>query len=531
MRSRCRIPFAHLRSASGRVFTASKCLTVILVLIAIALATPARVSAADEPKLTYVLTYSLKTPDIVHISIHFAQPASAPLTLIIPRSVPGGYAQRPYDPFVANVKAFSESAPHASSNDDLPVDRDELGPRWVIGSRNSTGVTISKIEYDVDVAKMERDIFSAADTSKIRDGYVGLLGYSIFAFIEGRENLPIQLEIQAPEKWPVFSTLAPQVPVARASLSAQAADYYALADSQITLGPKIQVLRNVVTDSRDSVPLFVSLYAERDADISVEAMLARDALNKVVAYFGFAPFSHYSVVIEYLKPLPPPHVYNFSMEHLDSGTFFMDVDHAITASSPASEKEGNRFNYAHHIAHSWIPKRCYGAGYIPFNWEMTPVIDTIWFNEGFGRYVAIAALADALPKDEAVRYRAARLDRLRGIVAAAPDFLQHMSLDELSREGSFIYSDDFRVGMNLFSRGALMAAEMDDRIRAQTSGQKSLRDALRYLMAWTAQNRRAFRTDELPEIFRQATGVDTTSILKSWMQPPRPAVANSTTLH
>ena len=118
---------------------------------------------------------------------------------------------------------------------------------------------------------------------------------------------------------------------------------------------------------------------------------------------------------------------------------------------------------------------------------MTPVIDTIWFNEGFGRYAAIAALADALPKEEAAKYRTARLDRLRSIVASAPDFLQRMSLDELSREGSFLYGDDFRVGMNLFSRGALMAAEMDDRIRAQTSNQKSLRDALRYLMAWTAQ--------------------------------------------
>ena len=273
------------------------------------------------------------------------------------------------------------------------------------------------------------------------------------------------------------------------------------------------------------------LYTERDADISLEASLARDALDKVTTYFGSAPFSHYTAVIEYLKPLPPPHEYNFSMEHLDSGTFFLDIDHIITASSPASQKESNRFNYAHHIAHSWIPKRCYGAGYIPFNWEMTPVIDTIWFNEGFGRYAAIAALADALPKEEAAKYRTARLDRLRSIVASAPDFLQRMSLDELSREGSFLYGDDFRVGMNLFSRGALMAAEMDDRIRAQTSNQESLRDALRYLMAWTAKNRRAFRTDELPEIFRQATGVDTTSILKSWMQPTRPATTNSSPLH
>ncbi|HEX4378651.1 MAG TPA: hypothetical protein VH022_01335, partial [Candidatus Acidoferrum sp.] len=399
--------------------------------------------APDESKLTYHLTYSLEAPTLVHISIHFARPAPAPLTLIIPRSVPGGYAQRPYDPFVANVKAFSESAPHASTNDAVSIDRDELAPRWIIGKQASATSTISRIEYDVDVAKMERDIFSAADTSKIRDGYVGLLGYSIFAFLEGRESLPIQLEIQAPAKWPVFSTLAPQVPLATSAFTMQAANYYALADSQITLGPKVQIVKNVVTNSRDSVPLFVSLYSETSSDITIEAQLARSALDKVVAYFGSAPFAHYSVVIEYLKPLPPPHEYNFSMEHLDSGTFFMDVEHAITADSSANEKESVRFNYAHHIAHSWIPKRCYGAGYLPFNWEMTPVIDTIWFNEGFGRYVAIAALADALPKDEAAKYRTARLDRLRNIVASAPDFLQRMSLDELSREGSFIYSDDF----------------------------------------------------------------------------------------
>ena len=486
--------------------------------------------AADQP-LTYRLTYSLESPTVIHVSIQVPQPAGAPLTLIIPRSVPGGYAQRPYDPFVFNVKAFSESAPHASKNDELSVERDEDGPRWAIGKRNSPSAAIFRIDYDVDVAKMERDIFSAADTSKIREGYVGLLGYSIFAFLEGQENLPIQLEIRAPANWPVFSTLAPQVPAATTAFTAQAADYYSLADSQITLGPKIQITKNVGTDSSSSPALFVSLYTERDADISIESSLARDALDKVTAYFGSAPFSHYTAVVEYLKPLPPPHEYNFSMEHLESGTFFLDIDQIITASSPASEKEGNRFNYAHHIAHSWIPKRCYGAGYIPFNWEMTPVIDTIWFNEGFGRYVAIAALADALPKDEATNYRNARLDRLRTIVAAAPDFLQRMSLDELSREGSFLYADDFRVGMNLFSRGALMAAEMDDRIRAQTSGQKSLCDALRYLMAWTAQNHRAFRTDELPKIFWQATGVDTTSILQSWIQPTRPAATNSSPLH
>jgi predicted metalloprotease with PDZ domain len=523
MRATHRIRFAQLCWPRRTFGVVTLCLTLAVLAIA-----PKRVNAADQPQLTYQLTYALETPNLVHISIQLSQPAAPPLTLIIPRSVPGGYAQRPYDPFVANVKAFSESAPHASNNDAVAVERDELGPRWTIGKRDSSA-TISRIDYDVDVAKMERDIFSAADTSKIREGYVALLGYSIFAFLEGREDLPIQLEIHAPAKWPVFSTLAPATD-ATTSITAQAVSYYALADSQITLGPKLKILSNVVTDTPGSVPIFVSLYAETPTDIYLELELARDALDKVAAYFDFTPFSHYSVVLEYVKPLPPPHEYNFSMEHLDSGTFFFDIDHVITAASSASQKEASRFNYAHHIAHSWIPKRCYGAGYLPFNWEMTPVIDTIWFNEGFGRYAAIVALANALPKDEATRYRATKLDRLRAIVATAPDFLQRMSLDELSREGSFIYSEDFRVGMNLFARGALMAAEMDDRIHSQTGGQKSLRDALTYLMAWTKENRRAFRTDELPEIFRRATGVDVSSILSSRMKPLRSGPSDSTPL-
>jgi predicted metalloprotease with PDZ domain len=106
-----------------------------------------------------------------------------------------------------------------------------------------------------------------------------------------------------------------------------------------------------------------------------------------------------------------------------------------------------------------------------------------------------------------------------------------MPLPELSREGSFLYSDDFRTGMNLFSRGALIAAQMDDAIRAQTKNQKSLRDALRHLIDWTAQNQRAFRVEELPQIFNEATGVDTSVILNRGLQPlrlqPQPAPPQS----
>jgi len=88
----------------------------------------------------------------------------------------------------------------------------------------------------------------------------------------------------------------------------------------------------------------------------------------------------------------------------------------------------------------------------------------------------------------------------------------------LSREASFLYAEDFRTGMNVFARGALMAAEMDDRIRSQSEGKRCLRDALRWLLRWSAQNQKPFHVEDLPRYFATATGVDVTDILERWMQ-------------
>jgi predicted metalloprotease with PDZ domain len=464
---------------------------------------PALVSGQES--LEYRVEYPRPKSPQIHVSLRVPSEAETPLTLIIPRAVPGGYAERPYDPFVENVRAFSLAGAL------LEVGREEFGPRWKIGK---PGDRLDRVEYDVNISRMEREILSASDSSKIRDGYVGVLGYSIFAFFLGRENQPIHLEVSGPADWPVFSTLAPQVPANVGSLTAVAPDYYALADSQIVMGPSLQLRR-----IEGSVPLFLTMYAETEDDLSEEGALARDALDKIITYFGKAPFSHYTVQLELLRPISERHEYGFSMEHLESGTFYFGIDHAITAESDSAARESQRFNYAHHMAHSWIPKHAYGAGYFPFEWEMAPLIDTIWFNEGFARYAVIEAFAETMPKEQGERYRQRQLESLRKIIDEAPPFLRRMSLPDLSREGSFLYGEDFRVGRNLFSRGALMAAEMDDRIRTRTQQKKSLRDALRYLLDWSEKNRRAFRVEELPVIFRDATGVDTRDILDRWLQP------------
>src|SRR5207253_345947 len=217
------------------------------------------------------------------------------------------------------------------------------------------------------------------------------LGYSIFAYVEGLERDPITLQVRAPEGWPVVTTLDPHVEAPKSTARAEAADYYALADSEVLLGTDLQ-LRKL----GGKIGLIMAVYAEDEEDIAADGELAREALDRVQEYFGDTPFATYTVQLELLRPIAG-HDYNFSQEHIDSGTFSLSADRAITVKSSSKQRETNLFNYAHHMAHSWIPKRAYGVGYRPFTWEMAPVIDTMWFNEGVARYAALEALVAGVP--------------------------------------------------------------------------------------------------------------------------------------
>jgi len=462
------------------------------------------VSAQDS--LTYRVDYSTNKPDIVHIAIQPSQPLRGPLTLIIPRAITSGYSQRLYDRYVESVSA--------SSSDQKPskIGRQE-GSRWTVGDRDAL---VSRVEYDVNLARLEQEITGAADASKRRPEYVGLLGYSIFGFLEGKENTSIQLDVRGPDGWPIFTTLQPKSPADKSITKAGAKDFYALADSQIAMGPRLNVRQ-----LEAPVPLFLISYVEAETDLEKHGELFADAFRKVLTYFGSPPFKHYTAQIEILKPVSENHSYGFSMEHLDSSTYFLGVDRIINANTTSEQLERERFNFAHHVVHSWIPKRFYGTGYLPFNWELAPLIDTIWFNEGFARFIATEALTAHLPEKESQEVRKRRSDQLRRTIEGMPEFIRNMPLLELSRVGSLMYSEDFRTGRTLFSKGALMAEEIDVLIRQKTGGKKRLRDSIHAMMSWAEKSGRAFRLEELPGLIGKPVGVDEKeikAIMDRWLR-------------
>ncbi len=455
--------------------------------------------------IAYELRYAGGGDAVVSVRITPEHPLAAPVALVIPRTYPGGYSIVTYDDYVEDVRAFS---PDGAS---IECKKDEDGPRWAIGKEHEK---VARIEYRVNVERMEDRIRDATESSKIRKDYVGILGYSVFGYVDGLEHAPATLHVEGPENWPVLSTLDPHKPAANGRAEAQAANYDRLADSQVVMGPGIQF-----REAPGKINLLMAVYSEGDEDVDAEGKLAREALDRVQEYFGDTPFPAYSVLLELLKPREG-HDYNFSQEHDTSGTFDLSVEYATNAHTPEIERYRTLANYAHHMAHSWVPKRVWGVGYRPFNWEMTPVIETIWFNEGFGRYAGMQAIFQGMPEQERESRQNQAIARMHGVLDAAPPFIKRMPLTLLSQEGSFLYGTDFRTGMNLFARGYLMAAEMDYRIQERTQGKKSLRNGFRGLLAWSATNQRALQVEEIPKIISQSTGVDVQDIMARWMEAP-----------
>ncbi len=446
----------------------------------------------DPDRVSYLLRYDADTQGRLVVTLT-PPPQNGPVQLVLPRAIPMGYGVAPYASFVDGVRAWSPTG------EQLPVTRLE-GPRWQLGREDAV---LQRLRYVVDLHRMEGSILASSDSSKTRYGYVGLLGYSVLGYLDGLERLPVQIEVRGPVGWPVFATLAPAATPWPGQVTLNAADYYAAADGQILMGPDLQVRQ--LAGVR---PLFLAGYVEAPADLAVDGALVEQAFGRVSDWFASMPFTHYTAIVEYLRPVSGAHGYGFSMEHLDSSTYFMDTTRALFPSSPAEAQSVARFNYAHHIAHSWIPKRLSGEGYFPHRWEVPPVVDTIWFSEGFARWIAGEALAAAGTEEDRAAMRAVQRDSWRSRLDGFPALFRTTSLVELSRVGSTQYSEDFRIGQSLYCRGALLADALDAAIRERAADGRSLRDSIRAMMFWSSREKRGFRVDELPRLIGEPVGVD-----------------------
>jgi predicted metalloprotease with PDZ domain len=307
------------------------------IVLAVAAAVVSLGAQPPAAEVTYRFTYAQPGDETVTIEMAWPEPLRDAAPLVMPRAIPMGYGEQHYDAFVSGVDAFAGTMAAAA-----PV-REE-GPRW----RLAAGTT--RVRYRVNLREMEREVRAASDASRVRDGYLGALGYSVFAYVDGHEHRPARLRVEGPSGWPVFCTLAPRWPVTADPVDGRAPNFYALADAQIVLGPRAQVRRLAETPA----PLYLAAYAEGEVDLDRLGRLAATAYQRVIDYFGTVPFRHYTMHQELLTPISPRHEYGMSMEHLDSSTYYLAASSGLTARSTADDDARVLYNFAHHIAHAWV---------------------------------------------------------------------------------------------------------------------------------------------------------------------------------
>jgi predicted metalloprotease with PDZ domain len=435
---------------------------------------------------------------MVTVTITPGRTLTGAVDFIMPRSVPGAYSVIKYDLFVREVMA--EDGTGRKFN--LEKNQDD-GPRWHLDS----GLGVMKsIHYRVDLDAMEDRLSSPSDASIVRKDFVGMLNYSVLGWIDGMDDLPVFCDIQAPPGWPVFSTLSPSATPPLGMVQVKAPSYHVLADAQTYLGHGFRVAYHAF-----DVPLYIASYTEgSDEYLEDYAWQERWAMGTLKQYFGDLPFPYYSLMLRRSIPKKPLAAPPLAMEHLQSSTFFSDT--SAVRKRPMSEDQRLRTlsTYLHHMGHAFIPLRAFGDAYRPRMMEAPPIIDDIWLNEGFMWWLCYDTLK--LP---------AMMKRFQDNVYHAPAFIRNLDLFSLSRLASTQYGEDFRIGQAVFSRGALMADEMDRYIKERTQGKRSMRDVLRYLYNWHQKNQRPFTMEEFPSLLREATGVDLDGIFQRWKLPVR----------
>jgi predicted metalloprotease with PDZ domain len=290
----------------------------------------------------------------------------------------------------------------------------------------------------------------------------------------------------------------------KGSLKFKTENYYELADAQTFIGPSTRV-----KEFKGIVPLFVASYCETgDEYLDDYGLQGTESMKILNDYFGELPFQHYSIMLRKGIPLEPGNAPALAMEHLQSSTFFGDTSGKRKSKMSPEAVIRTMPTYLHHMSHAFIPLRCYGDTYRPFVMEIPPIINNIWFNEGFMWFLAYDTLKLEVMKTN-----------FYNSVYNTSALIKKMSLEQLSQTASTLYGLDFRIGRSVFSRGALMAIEMNNYLKERSEGKKSIKDVLRYLYNWSKQSKRPFTMEEFPILIYEACSIDLSGIYKKWQLP------------
>ncbi len=336
-------------------------------------------------------------------------------------------------------------------------------------------------------------------------------GTSVFVAFHGREQMPCEVDILAPEgagfeRWRVATSLSPQACDEAGFGRYGARDYAELIDHPVEMSDFTEIVFDV-----EGVPHRLVIAGRHQADTGrLQQDVARICRHHLRFFGEPLPIERYLFQV-----LAVGEGYG-GLEHCNSTSLICRRDHLPHRGQSASD-EGYREFLAlcsHEYFHLWNVKRIRPERLLSPDLSREVHTELLWWFEGVTSYYdELALLRCGLIEAEA--YLDMLAQTLTRVYRGQGRFHQSLAESSFDAWTKFYKQDENAPNaiVSYYSKGALVALALDLSLREHSGDTRSLDDVLRYLWQHYGVTGTGVPEKGLAAIIRQATDVDVDDFL------------------
>jgi predicted metalloprotease with PDZ domain len=453
--------------------------------------------------LQYELRFERPNTHLMDVTIHATNLKGPSVEFAMPDWAPGSYHLENY---AANVQSFRALGPDGKELTWRKTD----SQTWRIELGGAKAVTVS---YQVFGDALRNN------QAQYNERHVFIGGPSVWMYLVGGKELPVELTIAVPAGWKVATGMEHT-----SDHTFRAADYNWFADAPLeisdfaekdfqVLGTTYHVIVHDVEGRKDFAKF------TQDTQKFVETIVPM--FRSVTGAEQAAPFKDYWFLF---------HIWpntGGGLEHLNSTQ--INFSRSWDSQEPVPGY-GNQYNLklfvtAHEFFHAWNVKRLRPQPLGPFDYSQMVHTPSLWISEGLTSYYGALALERAglvTPQQY-----------LDGISDLITNFEQNPGRRERSIEDTswdtWFNGDAVSQPNNLkntnysyYDGGQIMGHILDFAIRQNTNNQKSLDDWMRLLYARYALPKPGFEPDDPMKAASEVAGMDVSEIFRKYISGKDP---------
>jgi predicted metalloprotease with PDZ domain len=356
-------------------------------------------------------------------------------------TAPGTYQIMDIGRYVRSFRAFDKSG------NVIPAENISTN-QWKISQPQS----VYKIEYSIaetfDTPMEENTIYPMCGSS-LEEDHALINGQTVFGYFHGMQKYPIEIKLEYPENWTVGTALEKN-----SNGFYCAPDYDYIVDSPILMGSLTKASAKIENTLVD-----VFTYSKTGLIKSESILIGiEDILSATNQFLNGLPVDRYVFLF---------HFENFSAgawEHNYSSIYVMREDELTDRYI-----SDLRSTAAHEFFHIVTPLLIHSELVENFNYEKPVMSKHLWLYEGVTEWASdILQLRDYLMTLE--NY----LNQLRQKLTINDNFDKNLSLTQLGVEAAERQTEF----LNIYNKGAVVAALLDIRLLELSKGKKGLRELI-----------------------------------------------------